>query len=426
VISVDEALEKVLERIDTLEAEESDVLGCLGQVLAEDVSSPINIPSLDNSAMDGYAVRSADTRGASQKSPRSLRVIETATAGAIPKREVKAGEAIRIMTGAPMPGGADSVVRFEDTDESKRRGALKGTGETGEMGEIGILVEVEPGAEVRRVGEDISAGSLVLKKGTVIRAAEVGVLASLGRSRVMVIRRPVVAILATGDEIVDVTQPLPEGKIYNSNSYSLAALVLRYGGIPQILGIASDSEDSLLAKLRHGYEADMVITSGGVSLGDYDVVREVLAKEGEIVFWRVREKPGKPLAFAVIRDRGDRNTPLFALAGNPVSAMINFELFVRPAILKMMGKKNLAKPTVEAVFEDAIKNSDGRRVFTRAIVEKRGGRYFARLTGPQSSGMLTSMALANGLVIVPEDKPGVKRGDVVRVMMLDWSEEIDI
>jgi len=419
VISVEEALERVLERIAVLEAEESDALGCLGQVLAEDISSPIDIPPLDNSAMDGYAVRSADTRGASQKSPRFLRVVETVTAGATPKGEVKAGEAIRIMTGAPIPKGADAVVKFEDTDELERGGTPQ---------EIGILVEVEPGLEVRRAGEDIGAGSLVLRKGTVIRPAEVGVLTSLGRSRVMVIRRPVVAILATGDEIVDVTQPLPQGKIYNSNSYSLAALVLRYGGIPMLLGIALDNEDSLLAKLRLRQEADMVMTSGGVSLGDYDVVREVLAKEGEVVFWQVREKPGKPLAFGVLRGagKGGRNIPLFGLAGNPVSAMINFELFARPAILKMMGKKNLAKPTVEAIVEDAIDNSDGRRVFTRAIVEKRGGQYFARLTGPQGSGILTSMALANGLVIVPEDKPGVKRGDRVKVMMLDWGEEIDI
>jgi molybdopterin molybdotransferase len=417
VISVDEALEKVLERVDVLGAEESDVLSCLGQVLAEDISSPINIPPQDNSAMDGYAVKSADTRGASRKSPRFLRVVETVTAGAIPKVEVKAGEAIRIMTGAPIPKGADAVVKFEDTDESEREGTPQ---------EIGILVEVEPGLEVRRAGEDISASSLVLKKGTVIRPAEVGVLASLGRSRAMVIRRPVVAILATGDEIADITQPLPQGKIYNSNSYSLAALVLRYGGIPMPLGIAQDNEDSVLARLRLRQEADMVITSGGVSLGDYDVVREVLAKEGEIVFWRVREKPGKPLAFGMLRGEGGGNIPFFALAGNPVSAMINFELFVRPAILKMMGKKSLAKPIVEAVVEDAIENTDGRRIFTRAIVEKRGGQYFARLTGPQGSGILTSMALANGLVIVPEDKPGVKRGDLVKVMMLDWGEEIDI
>jgi len=263
----------------------------------------------------------------------------------------------------------------------------------------------------------------------VLRAAEVGVLASLGRSKVKVIRRPQVAILATGDEIVDIAQPLPQGKIYNSNSYSLAALVQHYGAIPNILGIASDDEPSLIDRLRPGRDADMVITSGGVSLGDYDVVREVLAKQGEIVFWRVREKPGKPLVFGMIKGRGKggevKNIPFFGLAGNPVSAMINFELFTRPAILKMMGKKKLAKPMVQAVVEDAIENTDGRRVFTRVTVEKRGGRYFARLTGPQGSGILTSMALANGLAIVPEDKPGVKPGDVVEVMMLDWSEEVE-
>ena len=421
MISVDEALEKVLERMDVLEAEESPILGCLGQVLAEDIFSSFNIPPLDNSAMDGYAVRSADTRGASRQSPRILHVIATVGAGAISLSEVKPGTAIRIMTGAPVPKGADCVVRFEDTDEAERQGIPE---------EIGILAEVKPGTEIRLAGEDITAGSLVLGKGTVLRSSEVGVLASLGRSKVMVIRRPVVAILATGDEIVDVTQPLPEGKIYNSNSYSVAALVLRYGGIPKILGIASDNEVSLRARLKLGRNADMVITTGGVSLGDYDVVREVLAKQGEIIFWRVREKPGKPLAFGVIkapRKAGKvRNIPFFGLAGNPVSAMINFELFARPALLKMMGKKNLAKPTVEAVIEGAIENTDGRRIFTRAIVEKRGDKYFARLTGPQGSGILTSMALANGLVVVPEDKPGVKPGDLVKVMMLDWGEEIDI
>ena len=419
MISVEQALGKILERIDVLEAEESPILGCLGQVLAEDIFSSISIPPLDNSAMDGYAVRSADTRGASRQSPRFLRVIDTVTAGSIPGSEVERGTAIRIMTGAPIPKGADCVARFEDTDESERQGTPV---------EIGILTEVEPGLEIRRAGEDIAAGALVLSRGTVIRPAEVGVLASLGRSKVMVIRRPVVAILATGDEVVDIAQPLAEGKIYNSNSYSVAALVLRYGGIPKILGIASDIEDSLVAKLHLGLDADMLITSGGVSFGDYDIVREVLAREGEIVFWRVREKPGRPLAFGMIKSLskagGVRNIPLFGLAGNPVSSMVNFELFARPAILKMMGKKNLAKPTVEAVMEDAIENTDGRRILARAIVEKRGGQYFARLTGPQGSGILTSMARANGLVIVPEDKPGVKEGDLVEVMMLDWSEEV--
>jgi len=233
-----------------------------------------------------------------------------------------------------------------------------------------------------------------------------------------------VAILATGDELVDISQPLPKAKIYNSNTYSVAALVLRYGGIPRILGIASDSEESLVAKLQPGLDADMLITTGGVSLGDYDVVKDVLLKEGEIVFWKVRLKPGKPLAFGMVKgaDEG-RNIPYLGLPGNPVSAMVTFEVFVRPAILKMMGKKNLTKPTVEAVIGNAIVNEDGRRIFARAVVERRGEQYFAQLTGPQGSGILTSMASANGLVIVPEDKPEVKAGDVVEVMMLDWGEE---
>jgi molybdopterin molybdotransferase len=417
VISVDQALKKVLEHIDVLEAEEGPILDCLGQVLAEDVFSTINIPPLDNSAMDGYAVRSADTRGASHKSPRILRVIDTVAAGAVSQSKLGPGTAIRIMTGAPVPEGADGVVRFEDTDESERQGMPT---------EIGVLVEITPGAEIRQVGEDIAAGSLVLSQGTALRASEIGVLASLGCRTVRVIRRPVVAVLATGDEIVDITQPLSGGKIYNSNSYSLAALTQHYGAVPRILGIASDNEDSLMDKLSSGQEADVVITSGGVSLGDYDVVREVLAKQGEIVFWRVREKPGKPLVFGLLKGRSKaKNIPFFGLAGNPVSAMVNFELFVRPAILKMMGRKNLTKPTVRAVVKDVIENTDGRRVFTRVMVEKRGGRYFARLTGPQGSGILTSMALANGLAIVPEDKPGVKPGEVVEVMMLDWGEEVE-
>jgi molybdopterin molybdotransferase len=417
VISVDQALGKVLEHIAVLEAEERPILDCLGQVLAEDVFSAINIPPLDNSAMDGYAVRSADTKGAGPKSPCLLHVIETVAAGAVASSGVVPGTAIRIMTGALIPEGADGVVRFEDTDESERGG---------NPAEIGVLIEVKPGAEVRRAGEDIAAGSLVLTKGTALRASEIGVLASLGCPRVKVVRRPVVAILATGDELVDINKPLSSGRIYNSNSYSLAALVKRYGAVPKMLGIALDNEDLLLSKLRRGFEADMVLTSGGVSLGDYDVVREVLAKQGEIVFWRVREKPGKPLVFGLLKGRGGtKDIPFFGLAGNPVSAMVNFELFVRPAILKMMGRQNLNKPTVKAVVEGAIENTDGRRVFTRVMVQKRGGGYFARLTGPQGSGILTSMALANGLAIVPEDKPGVKPGDEVEVMMLDWGEDVE-
>lgn len=409
MISVEQALEKVLSYVDVLEVEERPILDCPGQVLAEDIYSSIDIPPLDNSAMDGYAVLSADTRGASQKSPRILRVIDTVAAGSISRCRVEPGTAIRIMTGAPLPAGADTVVPFEDTDEAQRPEP---------SGEIGILHETDADSNIRRAGEDISRGSLVLSKGRVIRPSEVGVLASVGRSRISVIRRPVIAILATGNELVDIENPLPPGKIYNSNSYSVAAQVLRYGGIPKILGIALDTEDSLVDKLQEGLQSDMLITIGGVSVGDYDIVKNVLASEGEIVFWTVRMKPGKPLAFGRIK-----GVPHLGFPGNPVSSMITFELFARPAILKMMGKKTLTKPAVEATLEDSIKNRDGRRIYARAIVEKRNGKYYARLTGPQGSGILTSMSLANGLAIVPEDKARMEAGETVRVMMLDWSEE---
>jgi len=419
LLSVEQALEKILGYVDVLEVEPRPVLDCLGQVLAEDVYSTINIPPLDNSAMDGYAVRAEDTRGATEQTPRLLRVIDTVAAGSISECEVEPGTTARIMTGAPVPKGADAVVRFEDTDETQRQRVSD---------EIGILREAKPGQDIRRAGEDIARGSLVLSREVVIRPSEVGVLASLGRSKVKVIRRPVVAVLATGNELVDINQALPKGKIYNSNSYSVAALVQRYGGIPKILGIALDSESSLVASLRKGLDADMLITTGGVSMGDYDVVKDVLVKQGEIAFWTVRMKPGKPLAFGMVKGLDEagvtRNIPHLGLPGNPVSAMVTFELFARPAILKMMGKKNLAKPVIEAVIEEPIVNSDGRRVFTRVIVGKRNGLYFARLTGPQGSGILTSMSLANGLVIIPEDKPGVEAGDVVQVMMLDWNEEM--
>jgi molybdopterin molybdotransferase len=418
MISVEEALDKVLGNVGVLDEEESPLLDSLGQVLAEDVYSPFNVPPRDNSAMDGYAVRSADTRGASRERPRLLRVVDTVAAGTVSGCQVEAGTAVRIMTGAPVPEGADSVVRFEDTDETLR---------SGPPAEIGIMKEVEPGWDIRRAGEDITKDSLVLSRGLVVSPAEVGVLASLGRQTVKVVRRPKVAILATGNELVSVGQPLADAKIYNSNSYSLAALVSYYGGIPEMLGIARDSEDSLVARLHKGLTADMLLTSGGVSLGDYDVVKDVLAKQGEIGFWTVRMKPGKPLAFGMIRglskNGAAREIPHLGLPGNPVSSMVTFELFARPAILKMMGREDLARPLIEAVMEDDVVNSDGRRIFARVVVSKRGGQYFSRLAGLQGSGVLTSMARANGLAIIPEDSEGVAAGDKVRVMMLGWSGE---
>ncbi|MFC2122483.1 gephyrin-like molybdotransferase Glp [Bacteroidota bacterium] len=408
MISVEQALEKILAYVNVLGAEESPILDTPGQVLAEDVVSDINVPPMDNSAMDGYAVIADDTRGAQQQSPKCLKIIDTVPAGYISEKEVTSGTAIRIMTGAPVPNGADAVVQFENTDETQREP---------NSSDIGILAEANPGLNIRRAGEDITRGAVTLSRGTVLQSAEIGVLASLGRASVKVIRRPVVAILSTGDEVVDISQPLPPGKIYNSNTYSLAALVKRYGGIPRLLGIAQDNEDSLTTKLNQGLDSDMLITTGGVSMGDYDVVKDILAKEGEISFWRVRMKPGKPLAFGSIK-----GIPHLGLPGNPVSTMVTFELFARPAMLKMMGKQNWTKPIIQATVEGSVKNTDGRRVFARAIVEKRDGQYFARLTGPQGSGILTSMTSANGLVIVPEDRAGVKAGETVQVMMMGWDD----
>lgn len=416
MISVEQALDKVLSYVDILAAEPAPLLDCLGRVLAEDVYAGFDIPPLDNSAMDGFAVRSEDTRGADPASPKVLTVIDTVPAGSVPRREVAAGTAVRIMTGAPVPRGADTVVPFESTDETR-------AGRPSDK--IGILCEAEPGGNIRRAGEDIRKGSLVLGRGALLMPAEIGLLASLGKSAASIYRTPVIAILATGDELVELGRPLPPGKIYNSNSYSVAALVKRYGATPKLLGIALDSEDSVVAGLKAGLEADMLITTGGVSAGDYDLVKDVLARQGEITFWTVRMKPGKPLAFGRIRaGKGGsaRYIPHLGLPGNPVSSMITFEVFARPAILKMMGRNDLDKPSVTAVMEDALNNRDGRRVYARAVVERRNGGYYARLTGPQGSGILTSMARANALVVVPEDTPKVGPGDRVKAIILDWSE----
>jgi len=420
MISVEEALEKILSYVEVLEPERKPILDCLGQVLAEDVYSTIDIPPLDNSAMDGYALRARDTRGVSKSSPRYLVVVGEVAAGSISAKEVKPGTAIRIMTGAPLPEGADAVVRFEDTDEVNRK--LSG----GDLPHIGILCQAEKGLDVRGRGEDIAKGDLILKKGKVLRPQEIGVLASLGCSTALVIRRPIVAILATGDELIGVDQPLSPGKIHDSNNYTIAAEVSRYGGIPKLLGIGRDSVQSLTKKIYEGLGADMLITSGGVSKGDYDIVKDVLAGHGEVGFWTVCMKPGKPLAFGVIKKTEggrEKKVPHLGLPGNPVSSMVTFEQFARPAILKMMGKKILAKPVIQAIIEDDVVDTDERRLFARVSVTRRGGQYYASVTGPQGSGILTSMAKANGLAIIPENSKGVKVGDMVEVQMLDWREE---
>ncbi len=419
MITVEEALEKVLGHFDVLETEGQPLLESLGQVLAGDVYSTTDVPPLDNSAMDGFAVQAQGTVGATPSSPIILRVIGEVAAGYLATEKVVPGTAIRIMTGAPIPGGADAVVQFENTDEMER----KSPGQP--LTEIGVMRQAEKGLNIRRAGGDIPRGSLALRRGALIRPQEIGVLASLGRNVIPVFRRPVVAILSTGDELIDVDKPLTPGKIYSSNSYSLAAQVARYGGIPRILGIARDNIQSLEEKLQEARDADLLITSGGVSVGDYDVVKDVLANHGEVTFWTVRMKPGKPLAFGVLRV-GEKVVPHLGLPGNPVSSMVTFEQFARPAIFKMMGKKNLDKPTIQAKSQSYVRNTDGRRTFTRVSVSRQGGEYSARLVGPQGSGILTSMTLANGLMIVPEDVPSVGIGDNVVVQMLDWNEETQL
>ena len=414
MISVDEALEYVLKHFEPLEPEEVEILDALDRVLAEDVYSDVEIPPFDNSAMDGYAVRAADTVGASSEAPTTLRVIGDLAAGYTTELVVESGTAIRIMTGAPLPAGVDAVVRFEETSEGLSVGERAGNW-------IGIFSQVAVGENVRSAGEDIREGELVLAEGTILRAQEIGVLASLGRARVRVIRRPRVAILATGDELITIDEPLAPGKIRNSNEYSNAALVRRYGGIPVRLGIARDDVEELPAKIREGLAqgVDLFLTSAGVSVGDYDVVKDVLNTEGEMHFWQVCMKPGKPLAFGEIQ-----GVPLLGLPGNPVSAMVSFEQFARPAILKMLGKTRLRKPTVEAILEEDVKSS-GRRGFKRAVITKRDGEYYASVTGPQGSGVLTSMVKANGLAIIPEGVRRMKAGERVAVQMLDWPENVE-
>jgi len=413
MISVEEALGKILDFATVLEEEKKPLLDCLGQVLAEDVYAPFDVPPQDNSAMDGYAVQAGSIVDASYEQLKTLRVLGEAAAGYPTELKVEPGTCVRIMTGAPLPEGADVVVPFEDTDELERKQTL------GSETEIGIRHSLPENSNIRRRGEDIAKGKLAMEKGRLLHPAELGVLASLGRGKVSIIRRPVVAILATGDEVLDINQPLTPGKIYNSNTYSLAAQVLTCGGIPKLLGVAPDEVGQLSAALRHGLDCDMLITSGGVSLGDYDVVKQVLTDEGDISFWTVCMKPGKPLAFGTFKRDSGKKIPHLGLPGNPVSSMITFEVFARPAILKMMGQTNLARPSINAVIENSIMNSDGRRVFARVIVKRQGGKYFASLTGSQGSGILTSMSEANGLAIIPETTKELKSGASVEVMILN-------
>ncbi|MGH2535660.1 MAG: molybdopterin molybdotransferase MoeA [Thermomicrobiales bacterium] len=411
MVGVDDARERILAAFCPLPAVSVSILDALDLTLAEDVVADRDIPPFRNSAMDGYAVRAADTRAAAADAPVSLRIVAHLAAGYPANVEVTAGTAARIMTGAPVPKGADAVVRFEETDEP-----TYGTRSDGDRrAAVRVTRPAKAWDNVREAGEDIRAGAPTLRAGARVRPAEIGVLASLNRATVPVHRRPVVAILSTGDEVIDLGPELQPGQIRNSNSYLLAAMVRRLGAEPRMLGIARDAIDDLTDRLRFAQQADFVVTSGGVSLGDYDMVKDVLRARGEIAIWQVRMKPGKPLAFGWLS-----GVPLLGLPGNPVAAAVSFEQFGRPAILKMMGYQNLDLPTIEATLTEPVDNRGHRRHYVRAWVERTAEGYSVRPAGDQGAGVLTSLARANGLLVVPEAIESATPGMQLPVQMIDW------
>lgn len=400
MISVEKAIESILKEIKILGSERISILDSLGRVAAEDMYSSRDIPPFDNSAMDGYALKFKDIKGSSVENPSILKVVEDLPAGYTPKKAIKDGEAARIMTGAPIPKCADTVIMVEDTKK--------------ETDTVKIFRETKQGGNIRSAGEDVKSGELVISRGTLIRPAEVGMMASVGRAFVYVYQAPRVAILSTGDELVDVDDELTEGKIISTNSYTLMSQVKECGGIPIYLGIAKDTKKEIGEKLKEGTCADIIVSTGGVSVGDYDLVKDVLKELGaEIRFWKVAMRPGQPLIFGIIAGK-----PFFGLPGNPVSSMVSFEQFVRPSILKMCGFKNIFRHVIKATIKENISQKPGRKRFLRSIVSLEDGRYYVRLTGEQGSGILMSMVKSNGLMIMPEDKTDFKVGETVKVQLL--------
>lgn len=411
-LTVTEALSLVLGGVAVLPAEKVSLDNALGRVLAGTVTAQDSLPPFANSSMDGYAVRSADVQGAGESHPVSLQVLADIAAGAVPTVVVKAGTAARIMTGAAMPEGADAVVPVEDTNEPWR------DAERPLPDQILVSRAVSHGDYVRPVGEDIEAGQVVLSPGHALRPQEIGVLAALGVSQVPVYRQPRVGLLSTGDELIAVEEALRPGKIRDSNSYAQAAQIKNLGAKPISLGVARDDEADVRQKLETGLNqgVDLFVSSAGVSVGAYDVVKAVLEKEGSVGFWRVRMRPGKPLAFGTYN-----GVPYLGLPGNPVSAMVSFERFVRPAILKLAGSSAFARPEVTVIFQEDI-TSDGRETYVRAIVSRTADGYVAVSTGSQGSHVLTSLVKANALVIIPEGVKRVETGTPLQAMMIDWPE----
>jgi molybdopterin molybdotransferase len=398
LMGADDALARILAGVPTLPAVDSPLLDALGLVLVDDVIADRDVPPFRNSAMDGYAVRGDDVASA----PVELRVVGEVAAGGFPDRAVGPGEAMRIMTGAPIPDGADTVVRVEDTDNASDV--------------VTIAAATQKGTATRQAGEDLRKGETILTKGTVLRAAEIGLLASDGRARIRVRKRPRVAVYSTGDEIVDLDAPLERGQIRDSNRYTLASAIRAAGAEPWVRGIVRDSPDALRAALREGLAADAIVTSGGVSVGDHDHLKPVLSELGTIEFWAIAIRPGRPLAFGELKD-GDRRVPIFGLPGNTVSALVTFEIFVRPALLRMQGRANVSRPKARARLLEPVDKIGALRVFARGIHDPDAGTV--RLTGPQGSGILRSMALANCLIDLPVGPSRIEPGTVVDVILTE-------
>ncbi len=408
-LSVAEALDRVLSAISVLGTESAELSVAFGRILADDVQAQDSMPPFANSAMDGYALLASDVQSATQENPVTLDVIGDIAAGHWPTLTLRPGTAARIMTGAPVPAGATAVVPVEMTDE-------EWTAQERRLPErIAIFKAVAVGDYIRPKGDDFQAGDSILRRGHLLRPQEISVLATMGVPRVNVYRRARVGILATGDELVAVDQPLSPGKIRNSNGYAQAAQVEAAGAIAVPLGVAKDSAEAVRAKLQAGIDAgcDVIISSAGVSVGAFDVVKDVLDSDGQVTFWRVRMRPGKPLAFGTFA-----NLPFFGLPGNPVSSMLSFDRFVRPALLKMMGHRQLERRRMPAVLTEPLR-SDGRESYIRVKLTQQDGVLYAQPTGDQGSHLITSLVKANGLVVVPEGVEAVEAGERLAALWLD-------
>lgn len=409
LFDVSEARQKLLERFTRLEKTHSALTEAVGRVLAEDILSGLDLPPFANSSMDGFAVRIADTAEASRERPAVLRVAADIPAGTFLDTPLRGGEVFRIMTGAPIPPGAEAVIPVEDTSFTERQpGAVV-------PNQVEIYRPGGYGENIRPRGQDVKKGEQVFPMGIRLRPQDIGMLAMLGVANVPVYRRPRVGFFSTGDELLPVDSPLVPGTIYDSNAYILSALITKYGGTPFNFGIAKDQASEVVSILDRAVEerVDLIISSAGVSVGAFDYVRLVIEQSGSLSFWRVNMRPGKPIAFGEYQ-----GIPFIGLPGNPVSAFVGFEVFVRPALLKMAGLADVSRSTQRVTLDEEV-HSDGRESYLRAVVEQRDGKLSARLTGHQGSGNLRSLVQANALLIVPSGVKSLPVGSETEAWVLD-------